>query len=85
MKDSDFIGKKFNLKKTSSVISGKFIGSMEIVSYELDDPAMEQTLKDAYGSVRIIAPNTMVTADYVPTRTNVHLSINGVIEEITKG
>jgi hypothetical protein len=85
MKDSDFIGKKFNLKKTSSVISGKFIGSMEIVSYELDDPEMEKALKDAYGNVRIIAPNTMVTADFVPTRANVHLSINGVIEEITKG
>ena len=45
MKDSDFIGKKFNLKKTSQVISGKFIGSMELVVYELDDSEMTQQLK----------------------------------------
>lgn len=85
MNNSNFIGKKFNLKKSSIVISGKFIGSMELVSYELDDPHMEQALKDAYRDVRIIAPDTMVTADYVPTRTNVYININGIIEEVTNG
>lgn len=86
--DNEFIGQKFKLKSTTITKMYEALSDKPITytSYQLDDPIMEEKIRAAFpGKVRITLPGTMQTQDHLPTRTNVHISADGIIIRISKG
>ena len=51
---------------------GQEVGIIEKYKVKSKDPVVKK-LKKTYPELRIWLPNTVGTADYVPTRTNIHI------------
>lgn len=80
------IGQKVKLKETESVIRMPHLRmSKKVKSYELDDPEMEAKINALGDNIRIFTPGSGGTMDFVSSRVNVYIEIDGTISGISVG